>query len=97
VSENEYAYTGQQPTANSKRGHMRTTSIGDFKLEVEAQDGVPHVRVSFANGEVVLETNRVSVTGLQKMPDVFEAAASMAFDELEHYYHRLHVQRDRTG
>lgn len=57
-----------------------------FKLEVTAADGKPHVRVSFRDGEVIIDTNRVSVTGLEKLPAVFETAAAMALRELEDYW-----------
>ena len=57
--------------------------VNGFKLEVEIADGLPHVRVSLEDGTVVVDTDKVSVIGLGKLPAVFEAAASMAFSQLE--------------
>lgn len=57
-----------------------------YILEVTVADGRPHVRVSFPDGTVIVDTDKVSVTGLEKLPAIFETAASMALRELEDYY-----------
>lgn len=62
--------------------------VNGFKLEVTAEDGGPVVRIGFSEGEPFLVMDRVSLTGLQKMPEVFERAAKLAFREMEAYYQR---------
>jgi hypothetical protein len=68
------------------------TSVNGFKLEVTLDDDVPHVRISLEDGTVVLETNRVSLTGLERLPAVFETAASVASRQLEQHYRQLHYR-----
>ena len=59
------------------------TNVEGFKLEVTSADSVPHVRVSLKSGAVVVDTDKVSVTGLQRLSAVFEAAAGIAARQLE--------------
>jgi hypothetical protein len=63
--------------------------INGFNLEVTEREGLPHVRVSLS-GKVVVDTDAVSIEGLRRLAAVFEAAADMAFRELERYYAREH-------
>jgi hypothetical protein len=59
------------------------SNVNGFKLEVTLVDRLPSVRLSLRDGTVVMETDRVSIVGLEKLPAVFEAAARMAFRLLE--------------
>jgi len=61
-------------------------SVEGFKLEVSIVDLLPHVRVSLKDGTVVVDTNEVSLIGLEKLPAVFETAASMASEQMEAAY-----------
>ena len=72
--------------------------INGFKLEVTIDDGLPHVRISFGDGTVVLDTDRLSVSGLEKLPEVFAAAASIAARELDHvtYQEELLRRKERA-
>ena len=49
----------------------------------ESHEKPPHARVSLEDGTVVVDTDKVSAIGLEKLPAVFEAAASMASSQLE--------------
>jgi len=60
-----------------------TTQVNGFRLEVTRADGLPHIRVSLQDGTVVMDTDQVSVIGLQKLPAVFEAAAAISLRQLE--------------
>ena len=42
-----------------------------------------------------MDTDEVSIEGLRNLSAGFEAASGIAFQELEHYYHRKHeLQRE---
>ena len=62
------------------------TNVEGFNLEVTAEDGRPHVRVSLRDGQTVMDTSAVSATGLERLQRVFREAAWQAVRELEHYY-----------
>jgi hypothetical protein len=62
------------------------TYVNEFKLEVTTTALIPHVRVSLKNGTVVVDTKAVSVTGLERLSEVFEEAASTALQQLEYQY-----------
>ncbi len=64
--------------------------INGFKLEVKERDGLPHVRVSFADGRVVVDTDQVSITGMRNLGAVLAVAAKLAYAELDCYYAREH-------
>jgi hypothetical protein len=61
-------------------------NVDGFKLQVRERNGLPHVLVSLSNGIVVVDTDEVSIQGLRNMASVFEAAADIAYHELDHYY-----------
>ena len=61
-------------------------NVNGFKLEVNEKNGLPHVRVSLSDGTVIVDTDRVSIKGLQNMVAVFEVAADIADQELDHKY-----------
>jgi hypothetical protein len=56
-----------------------TATVNGFNLEVTDADGLPHVRVSLANGTVIVDTDQVSVCGLERLSEVFAVAAKMAY------------------
>jgi hypothetical protein len=60
------------------------TYMNGFKLEVTIANELPNVRISLRDGTVVVDTDRVSVVGLQNLSEVFETASSMALQQLEH-------------
>lgn len=68
--------------------------VNGFELDVVVADGIPHVRVSM-KGEVVVDTNRLSITGLRNMAAVFETAANIAYQELDHYYYRRNLATNK--
>jgi len=65
--------------------------VNGFELEVWEDGGKPHVRISFPDGREILTVNTLSVTGLQNIAPVFEAASRLAVQELEDYW----KQRER--
>jgi len=74
---------------------MRLSNANGFKLEVSVADGVPHVRISTEMKEgivVVLDTDRLSSSGLENLSEVCRTAAKMAFEELDLYWMRQHQQ-----
>ena len=56
---------------------MMTEHTHGFDLEVNIEDDLPHVLIS-NHGEVVLDTNRLSIKGLENMSEVLKRAASLA-------------------
>jgi hypothetical protein len=73
------------------------SKVEGFELEVTLKDGVPRVRVSFANGEPALETDALSIQGMERMGAVFARAARMAYAELEVYWQQRHAQLCEDG
>ncbi len=57
--------------------------VSGFDLEVSVVDLIPHVRVSMENGTVVVDTDKVSCTGLENLSTVFKRAASIALGQYE--------------
>ena len=55
-----------------------TANINGFNLEVTNVDGLPRVRVSLANGTVVVDTDQVSIEGLGRLSGVFATAEMFA-------------------
>ena len=70
---------------------MRSRVQG-FEMEVTVDDGKPHLRVSFrSSGEMVLDTNALSIKGMENMAIVFTRAAKMAYTELDAYWRKEHA------
>lgn len=69
------------------------TVVEGFSLEVTVQDFLPHVRVSFRDGRIAVDTSAVSVTGLERLAGVFEMAARLAALELEQAYDTVRTRR----
>lgn len=63
-----------------------------FELEVWENKGIPNIRIRLADGTPVVETNRLSITGMRNIGKVFETAADLAYDELDRYWHRQHLK-----
>jgi hypothetical protein len=63
-----------------------TTHVNEFKLETAITDGFPHVRISLKDGTVVMDTDKVSIIGLENLSEVFETAAKMASRQLEQHW-----------
>jgi hypothetical protein len=57
--------------------------IAGFDLEVSVVEFIPHVRVTMENGTVVVDTDKVSCTGLENLSTVFKRAASIALKQFE--------------
>jgi len=75
-------------------GFNLEVTMPKFQLEVPA----PRVRISFGDGTVVVDTDALSIEGMRNMSAVFEAAASIAFRELDNHYaieHARHRRNDR--
>lgn len=73
---------------------MAKTRVEGFELEVVVEDGTARIRIYHSNGDQVLETNKLSIRGMQRMGRVFGAAAKLALPELETYYRRLSMSTD---
>lgn len=69
---------------------MVTSNVKGFKLEVTASQGVSRVVVRMADDSVIIDTDRVSITGLQNLVAVFESAARLAYREMDDYWRRKH-------
>jgi len=70
------------------------SKLHGFELEVTVTDYTPRVRVSNAfSGELVVDTDALSVTGIERMAAVFARAARMAYNELEFYTQAEHEKR----
>ena len=67
--------------------------INGFKLEVQERDGLPRVRVSFTDGTLIWDSDKVSISGLRGLAPVFERAAVMAYDEIDRYWARQQEAR----
>ena len=65
------------------RKENMTEKIAGFNLEVSVVDLIPHVRVSMGNGTLVVDTDKVSCTGLEHLSTVFKRASSMALRQYE--------------
>ena len=63
-------------------------------MEVDLKDGIPHVRITFANGNPVLETNALSIKGMESMGAVFAEAARLTYAEWEDHWQR---ERERDA
>jgi hypothetical protein len=59
-----------------------TRDVSGFKLEVTYADLVSHVRISMADGTVIVDTERLSVSGLERLTKVVETAASIALKNI---------------
>ena len=67
--------------------------VNGIRVVVTAEDGLPHVRLYLKNEtEPILETNRLSSTGLLNAAKAIEEAGHMAYDELDRYWARSHEQ-----
>jgi hypothetical protein len=73
-------------------------NVRGFEVEVTVKDAIPHVRISFADGRQVMETDALSVTGMENMSAVFARAARMAYDGLEIYWQQQfeELRRERA-
>lgn len=73
------------------------SNVNGLRLEVEVNDAIPHVRVSMKDGAVVLDTDKLSITGLRNLAEALEIAAKFVYQELDHYWYRrsLEVSAER--
>jgi hypothetical protein len=63
------------------------SNVQGFEVEVTVKDAFPHVRVSNAkSGELVVDTEALSVKGMENMALAFSSAARMAYNELDRYW-----------
>jgi len=70
------------------------SKVQGFEVEVTIAEYTPRVRVSNAfSGELVVDTDALSVTGIERMAAVFARAARMAYNELEFYTQAEHEKR----
>lgn len=67
-----------------------TNAVQGFNVTVTVADAKPHVQVSLANGKSVVDTDALSIQGMERMGDVFACAARMAYDELDRYWQAEH-------
>jgi hypothetical protein len=65
-----------------RKGKKMTRDINGFKLEVTYADLVSHVRISMKDGTVLLDTDKLSVNGLERLTEVVGTAASIALKNL---------------
>jgi hypothetical protein len=64
-----------------------TSNVHGFEVEVTVKDAIPHVRISNArSGEPVVNTETLSIKGMENMALAFSSAARMAFYELDRYW-----------
>ena len=68
------------------------SKVQGFQLEVTLNENVPRVRVCFADGTPVIDTDALSIQGMEHMGAVFERAAKMAHNELELYWQRKQAE-----
>jgi hypothetical protein len=68
------------------------SKVEGFEVEVTLNANVPRVRVSLADGTPVVETDALSIQGMERMGAVFDRAAKMAYRELETYWQRKHKE-----
>lgn len=59
-----------------------TRDVSGFKLEVTYADLVSHVRITMKDGTVIVDTDRLSVSGLEGLAKVVETAASIALKNI---------------
>ena len=59
-----------------------TRDMNGFKLEVTYADLVSHVRITMEDGTVIVDTDRLSVSGLEGLAKVVETAASIALKNI---------------
>jgi hypothetical protein len=74
--------------------------VKGFEVEVTVKDAIPHVRISFADGRQVMQTDALSIIGLEDMSTVFARAARMAYNELDIYWMLQHEElggRDQSN
>ena len=58
------------------------THVNGFKLEVTTAEPISHVRISMKDGTVIVDTDKLSVGGLERLTEVVGAAASIALKNL---------------
>ena len=72
--------------------------VKGYDVRVTNEEGCPRVRVSFRhNGECVIDTNRLSITGLVDMSEVFARVAPIAFAQMEQYWARVDREARRQS
>lgn len=59
-----------------------TRDMNGFKLEVTYADLVSHVRITMKDGTVIVDTDRLSVSGLEGLTKVVETAAAIALKNI---------------
>jgi hypothetical protein len=59
-----------------------TRDMNGFKLEVTYADLISHVRITMKDGTVIVDTDRLSVSGLEGLAKVVETAASIALKNI---------------
>jgi hypothetical protein len=64
------------------------TEIRGFGVEVTVKDGIPRVLVQFRGGGVVVDSDSLSIQGMENLAEVFECAAKLAYIELDLYWQR---------
>ncbi len=58
------------------------THVNGFKLEVDYDDLVSHVRISMSDGTVIIDTNRLSVSGWEGLAGAVDKAAKIALQNI---------------
>ena len=56
--------------------------VNGFTLEVTTADLVSHVRISMQDGTIIVDTDRLSVCGLERLTEVVGKAATIALQNL---------------
>lgn len=65
---------------------MLIDQVNGFRVEVEVTDAIPHLRIRMASGQLIVDTDALSVEGMDNLALVLTRAARMASDELEHHW-----------
>ena len=68
------------------------SKVQGFEVVVTVTEGRPHLKVSFgSSGEAVLDTDALSITGMENMATALTRAAKMAYTELDDYWRKKHA------
>ena len=78
---------------------MLIDQVSGFRVEVEVTDAIPHLQIRMASGQVVVDTDALSIEGMNNLALALTRAARIANDELEHHWRGRHarLEQDRQA
>lgn len=66
----------------TRKGEKMVMHVNGFTLEVTTTDLISHIRISMKDGTVIVDTDKLSVGGLERLTEVVGTAASIALKNI---------------